>query len=159
MRKLAVVIAMSLLGASPGSAEQFSSPTDVLSTLYEAYLTQGGVTNLEPYFSDRLTKAMGEGRLSPEIMEAMGVDPLVGASGANLTLLQIGEDGDSENRAVVNVSFNNRALPVQLRFELVREPVYGWQIDHLEGKTGDVSWCSRSIVEASKETAGAGKEP
>lgn len=155
MRKLAIAIAMSLLGAAPGSAEQFSSPTDLLSTLYEAYLTQGGVTNLEPYFSDRLTQAMGGARLSPEVMETLGVDPLVGASGANLTLLQIGEDAEDDKRAVVDVSFHNRALPVQLRFELVREPVYGWQIDHLEGKTGDVSWCSRSLVEASKKAAAA----
>lgn len=155
MNRFVAIVAATLLLIVPLRAQQFSTPTDLLETVYEAYVSSGGITNLEPYFSDRLTEEMGEARLSPEIMEKIGVDPLVGAQDANITLLHMADEGGNDDRATVKVSFNNRQHPVQLTFGLVNEPVHGWQIDHLEGRSGAVEWCSRSIVEASNVSGNA----
>ena len=150
MRKLPffVTLVVAVLPAELGAAQQFTSPEDLLATLYDAYLT-AGVTSLEPYFSDELTQAMGDARITPAIMEAIGVDPLVGAEGAVITRFKLQSEPGEGERTAVEVAFHNRQTPVWLKFELVNEDKYGWQIDHLEGKSGEVTWCSRSIVAAS----------
>lgn len=148
MQKFALAVALSLLPSLDVAAQQFTSPEDLLGTLYDAYLTTG-VTSLAPYFSDELTEAMGDARITPAIMEAMGVDPLVGAEGAVITQLKMQSEPGEGERTVVEVAFHNRQTPVQLKFVLVNEAKSGWQIDHLEGKSGEVTWCSRSIVAAS----------
>jgi len=119
-----------------------------METLYAAYLSGVEVSDLSPYFSDRLTKELGDARISPRIIASMGVDPMTGASDPELTQLRIAAGDAEAERAVVEVSFHNRRVPVELKFELVREPVHGWQIDHLEGRSGDIEWNTRSIVSA-----------
>jgi len=96
---------------------------------------------------------MGGAALSPEIIASMGVDPLIGAAQPQLNQLNIAASEGGEERAVVEVRFHNRTVPVELTFELVREREHGWQIDHLRGKSGEVKWCSRSIVEAAGRMA------
>lgn len=121
---------------------------DVMETLYTAYLSGMEISDLSPYFSDRLTKELGDARISPQIIASMGVDPMIGASDPVLTQLTIAAGEEVAERAVVEVSFHNRRVPVELKFELVRELVHGWQIDHLEGRSGDIEWNTRSIVSA-----------
>ncbi|MGB3335843.1 MAG: hypothetical protein WBA73_01555 [Devosia sp.] len=128
--------------------QEFTSPMDVMGTFYGAYIT-GGVGDLAPYFSDRLTKEMAGARLSPEIIASMGIDPLVGASNPQVTQLMFSPTEPGEGRrATVEVTFHNRREPVELTFELIEEAKHGWQIDHFEGTSGSVNWCSRTLVEA-----------
>ena len=151
MNNLLLTLICALLLVRPAAAQQqFNSPEDLLGTLYSAYMLNG-VSNLEPYFSDRLAQEMGNARLSPEILASMGVDPLVGAEGGNLTLLKIESDTEDEERVVGTVTFHNRLVPVHLTFELVNEAVEGWQIDHLSGVSGKITWCSQSLIAAAKK--------
>lgn len=122
-----------------------------METFYDAYLT-GGVSNLAPYFSERLTSEMAGIRLSPELIASLGIDPLFGATDAQVAQLSFDSNHDGEaERATVSVSFHNRNVPVELTFELIREAEHGWQIDHFEGVSGSVEWCSRRLVEAAKQ--------
>lgn len=148
-----VVAALFAIQPTLALAQEFTSPMDLMDTFYFAYIT-GGVSDLAPYFSDRLTKEMAGARLSPDIIAAMGMDPLVGASDPQVTQLMFSPtQGGEARRATVEVSFHNRREPVELRFELIEEERYGWQIDHFQGKSGAVEWCSRSMVEAMKRAA------
>jgi hypothetical protein len=134
-------------------AQEFTSPQDVLGTLYQAYMSGGGVDNVSPYFSDRLTEELGDTRISPAVMAAIGVDPLVGATDPEITMFEMEDKGHDGARVVVDVQFHNRHVPVHLTFELIKEDQHGWQIDHLSGSSGTVTWCSGALIEASKRLA------
>ena len=149
MHKLILASIFTLQTASV-SAQEFTSPLDVMQTFYGAYLT-GAVSDLSPYFSDRLTNEMAGARLSPDVIASLGIDPLVGATDAQVTQLTIAPtESDGTSRTIVKVSFHNRRVPVELTFELIQDAEHGWQIDHFEGQSGSIQWCTRSLVEATR---------
>jgi hypothetical protein len=153
MHKIVLASVFALHGGF-ANAQEFTSPLDVMETFYGAYLSKG-VSDPGPYFSDRLTREMAGARLSPEFIASLGIDPLVGATDAQVTQLRFSPDQNRDaRRAIVEVSFNNRNVPVNLTFQLIREDLHGWQIDHFEGRSGSVRWCTRTLVEAARAPSG-----
>jgi hypothetical protein len=147
MKKVALAIVLALHSGT-ALAQEFTSPLDVMETLYAAYLSGVEVHDLSPYFSDRLMEEIGDAHLSPEIIANMGVDPMIGATDAQLSQLFIDDAGGGGKRAVVEVRFHNRRVPVELTFQLVLEPAVGWQIDHFHGKSGEIEWSAQTLAEA-----------
>jgi hypothetical protein len=134
--------------ASSVQAQQFSSPEDLLSTLYQAYLS-APVTNFEPYLSDRLTAEMNGGRLDTKTLQRLGIDPIVGSDEPSLVTVFNLETVETKGLTASSVaSFRNHGERVTISFELVHEHEHGWQIDHISGQSGDVSWCSSDLVAA-----------
>jgi hypothetical protein len=146
MWKIAIPIAA--LSAPSAQAQEFQSPEDLLSTLYQSYLS-APVTNFEPYFSDRLTAEMSGGRLNAKTLQRLGVDPIMGSDGPSLMTVFNLETMETKGLTATSVaSFRNNGEPVTISFELVHEHEHGWQIDHISGQSGDVSWCSSDLVAA-----------
>jgi hypothetical protein len=136
------------LFAPRAQAQEFSSPEDLLSTLYRAYLS-APVTNFEPYFSDRLTAEMSGGRLGPQTLHRLGVDPIIGSHEPSLvTVFNLDTVAKRGLTATSTASFRNNGDLVTINFDLVREDAHGWQIDHISGQSGDLSWCSSDLVAA-----------
>ncbi len=159
MRTILPILGLTLLSMPAAyAAPVFTTPMDLLGTLYNAYLGGHEVMDLDPYFSDRLEKEMQGVLLAPEVIQSLGVDPLVGAIGADVTMLNMDAVSEGE-RVAVEVRFHNREEPVFIRFELVEEAAHGWQIDHLRGKSGDVEWCTRSLVQAKRRFSDPEKSP
>lgn len=151
MRK--AVIPLVILLAPNVQAQEFSSPEDLLSTLYQAYLF-APVTNFEPYFSDRLTAEMSGGRLDAKTLQLLGVDPIMGSEEPSLVTVFNLETIETKRLTASSVaSFRNRGEPVTISFELVHEQEHGWQIDHISGQSGDVSWCSSDLVAAIQDAS------
>ena len=154
MKRFALALMMAMAGAAPAVAQQFTSPEDLLSSLYYAYLSGQGVDNLEPYFSDRLTEEMQGGRLDAQAVQRLGFDPMTGTTDPGLiTLFNLESPGSGALTAEAVATFNNDNVPVWIEFSLVYEDIHGWQIDHIAGKAGDVSWCSKDLVAAVRDSA------
>lgn len=153
MRKATVAL-LSLL--APGAhAQEFVSPDDLLSTLYQAYLS-APVTNFEPYFSESLTAEMNGGRLNRQALQQLGIDPILGSDDASLVTFFNLDTIETEGLTATSVaSFRSAGQPVTITFELVREEEHGWQIDHIRGQSGDVSWCSNDLIAAAQSVEDA----
>ena len=65
-----VAVVLALLAPSV-QAQEFVSPEDPLSTLYQAYLS-APVTNFEPNFSESLTAQMNGGQLDSQALQRLG---------------------------------------------------------------------------------------
>ena len=150
-----IVAALIALSAPGVQAQEFVSPDDLLSTLYNAYLS-APVTNFEPYFSQTLTAELNGGRLDNEALLRLGFDPILGSDHPSLVTLFNLDTVDTEGLTATSVvSFKSAGRPVTITFELVREEDHGWQIDHISGQAGGVSWCSDDLVTAVQPTKGA----
>lgn len=146
MRK--VTAALLALLAPSVQAQEFVSPDDLLSTLYEAYLS-APVTNFEPYFSARLTAQMAGGRLDQRALRRLGIDPILGGDDSSLLTFFNLDTMETEGLTATSVArFRSAGQPVTIIFELVREEDHGWQIDHIRGQSGNVSWCSNDLIAA-----------
>lgn len=144
------VVGMLAALTSSVQSQEFTSPDDLLSTLYQAYLS-APVTNFEPYFSDRLTAEMAGGRLDRRVLQGLGADPLLGGERASLVTMFNLDTIEPEGLTATSVaSFQSGGKPVTIRFQLVREDDHGWQIDHIKGQSGDFSWCSSDLIAAAR---------
>ena len=153
MRSLIIPAAMAFL-VSPVPAQEFTSPDDLLSSLYSGYLSGGAVTNFEPYFSDRLTEEMDGARVPREALGRLGFDPITGMDQPRLMTVFNLETLATEGLTATSVaSFRADGVLFTINFELVREQRHGWQIDHISGKAGDVSWCTNDLVAAMQAAA------
>ncbi len=144
MRK--VIATLIALLAPSASAQEFVSPEDLLSTLYHAYLS-APVTNFEPYFSETLTAETNGGRLDQQALQRLGFDPILGNDHPSLVTFFNLDTLETEGLTATSVaSFRSAGKPVAITFHLVREDDHGWQIDHISGRSGDVTWCSNDFV-------------
>lgn len=143
-RSLFVFLAVMTPGLS--QAQEFSSPLDVVSTLYGTYFLNVPLTDIRPYFSDRLTTRLGGTIVGNEQFSKAGLDPLTGQlewdpRGFDLSI--VWQTGD---KAKVQAKFIDSTEPIVVTFLLVKEDLHGWQIDHLEGRSGEQTWCTNTIV-------------
>ena len=146
MRK--VFAAVFALLAPTAQAQEFVSPDDLLSTLYQAYLS-APVTNFEPYFSETLTAETNGGRLDQNALQRLGFDPILGSEHPSLVTFFNLDTLETKGLTATSVaSFRSSGESVTITFDLVREPDYGWQIDHISGQSGNVKWCSNDLVAA-----------
>jgi hypothetical protein len=134
--------------AAPGLAlaQEFTSPLDVVSTLYGTYFLNVPMRDITPYFSDDLTERLGGTIVGHEQFRHAGFDPLTGRldwapRGFKLSLLN-----QAQNTAQVRADFQDGSNAISVTYDLVREEPHGWQIDHIAGKAGDLTWCSNSIL-------------
>lgn len=67
-----------------------------------------------------------------------------------MTLFDLETVGAKGLTATSVASFHNHGEHVTISFDLVQEPGHGWQIDHISGQAGDVSWCSNDLIAACK---------
>ncbi len=142
-----VAVVFALLAPSV-QAQEFVSPEDLLSTLYQAYLS-APVTNFEPYFSESLTAQMNGGQLDSQALQRLGFDPILGSDHPSLVTFFNLDTMATEGLSATSVaSVRSAGQPVTITFELVREEKYGWQIDHIRGQFGSVDWCSNELVAA-----------
>lgn len=145
------LIALAILAAPPQSvlAQQFTSPNDLLSALYDQYLGGYAVTNFEPYFSDNLTQETNGAKVPREALKKLGLDPVTGLSEPQLmTTFNLETVETSGPTATSIASFRADGKAYTITFELVHEALHGWQIDHISGKVGDVTWCTNDLIAA-----------
>ena len=132
--------------------QQFSSPRDLLSSLYEVVLFGSQPTAYySPFFSDRLTALLSPGILGPEEFRTLGFDPLTGFTGTSLVTvfnLETVDEGLLTAKAVATFRADN--VPVTITFSLVREAAEGWQIDDLRGTSGEREWALSELINAVK---------
>jgi hypothetical protein len=134
--------------------QEFTSPDDLLSSLYFNYLSGQPVTNFEPYFSDRLTSEMGSGQVPPDALEQLGFDPISGMGKPQvMTVFNLDTIEAKGLTAISTASFRAGGQLVTIKFDLVHEQRHGWQIDHISGTAGDVSWCSSDLIAAVRDAA------
>lgn len=130
--------------------QQFSSPQDLLSSLYEVVLFgQQPSAYYAPFFSQRLTALLSGGILGPEKFATLGFDPLTGFTGTSLVTvfnLETMREGPLTAEAVASFRADN--VPVTIRFSLIREAAEGWQIDDLRGTSGEREWTLSDLIDA-----------
>lgn len=150
MRAAGIAIFTLVTTAASSLAQEFTSPQDVLTSLYEVILFgRAPLTEFEPYFTDRLSAAMAGGRLDLSTFRKLGFDPMTGVTNSDLvTVFRLETTQEAEIAAKAVATFNAGATPVRIEFELVWEPNHGWQIDQLQGTAGDVRWTNQAFVEA-----------
>jgi hypothetical protein len=150
-----VVATVFALLAPSVQAQEFVSPEDLLSTLYQAYLS-APLTNFEPYFSESLTAEMEGGRLDSQALQRLGFDPILGSDHPSLVTFFNLDTMQMKGLTATSVaSFRSAGQPVTITFELLREEDHGWQIDHISGQSGSASWCSNDLVAAMRPPTGA----
>lgn len=145
MRKLLIGLSFGIAAVSGALAQQFDTPLDLVETLYGSYFDALPIADFAPYFSDDLTRQLA-GTVGVSEFEALGFDPIVSDPNweprdfSTVTLLE------THDRAQVLVGFETRRTPVSIKISLVREPLHGWQIDHIAGSAGDRTWCTNTII-------------
>jgi hypothetical protein len=134
--------------AAPGFAlaQEFSSPLDVVSTLYGTYFLNVPVRDITPYFSDELTERLGGTIIGHEQFRLAGFDPLTGRLDWDPRSFKLSLLNQALNTAQVRASFQDGTTTISVTYDLVREDPHGWQIDHIAGEAGELTWCSNSIV-------------
>lgn len=154
MRRLLVLFTLILLMPA-ARGQEFTSPDDLLSSLYLNYLSGQAVTNFEPYFSDRLTAEMGGGNVPPDAFRQLGFDPISGAGEPHLmTVFNLDTVSEAKGlTATTTASFRTDGQSVTIKFDLVHEQRHGWQIDHISGTAGDAAWCSNDLIAAIRNAA------
>jgi hypothetical protein len=134
--------------------QEFTSPDDLLSSLYFNYLSGQPVTNFEPYFSDSLTAEMGGGLVPVKAVKQLGFDPISDMDKPELmTVFNLDTFEAKGLTATSTASFRTDGQLVTIKFDLVHERRHGWQIDHISGTAGDLSWCSNDLVAAVRSAA------
>ncbi len=141
---LLALLALSVPSLS--QAQEFTTPMDVVSTLYGTYFLNVPLTDISPYFSDELTDRLGGTTIGHDQFRAAGIDPLTGRlnwdpRGFKLALVE-----QTADAAEIKASFQDGLTTISVTFDLVREHMHGWQIDHISGEAGDQTWCTNSIV-------------
>lgn len=150
MRRLFLALMVSLT-PGPVFAQAFTSPLDVVSTLYGTYFLNVPLSDIRPYFSDKLTEQLGGALVGREQFKAAGIDPLTGRldwqpRGFDLSVL-----GQASDTAKVQARFQDGVATTAVTFDLIREKPHGWQIDHIAGTSGDRSWCTNAIVSMTQQ--------
>ena len=149
-----LLAALTMASTAHAQAQQFTSPDDLLSTLYEAYRSGRSVDYFEPYFSDRLAREMSGARVTSEVLQRLGLDPISGSHKPGLiTVFNLATVESGSITAETVASFWNAGVPVSITFDLVFEDEAGWQIDHMSGVAGDKSWCSGDLIAAARASA------
>ena len=131
--------------ATPTHAQQFTSPADLVETLYNSYFTGLQIDDFDPYLSDDLTRQMS-GKVGMSEFEALGFDPIVGVEDWAPRKFEIVPLESTVDQARISVRFESHGLLVSVTLTLIREPAHGWQIDHIAGLAGDRSWCTNTII-------------
>ena len=144
-RTLLVAVAVALTSAAAW-AQEFTSPEDLLGTLYGVYLAGGSVDRLDPYFSDRLTAALSTAHLNVDIVRLLGLVALTGTEAPGVLTVFNLQSATEAFTAEAVVSFRNGDGPVSVTFDLGLESADGWQIDHIKGVSGTTSWCSGEMM-------------
>lgn len=127
-------------------AQEFSTPLDVVGTLYGTYFLNVPLTDISPYFSDRLTERLNGKTVGHKEFSAAGIDPLTGRLNWDPRDFKLALLNQTADTAKVAASFNDGPTGISVTFDLVREDMHGWQIDHIAGEAGDQTWCTNSIV-------------
>lgn len=145
MRKSIVALMMALSCVPAVQAQQFTSPIDLVETLYSSYFSRLTIEDFDPYLSDALTDRMN-GKVGVSEFEVLGFDPIVGDADwepRNFRTELIQQD---IKQARVHVGFLSHSVPISITLNLVIEPLNGWQIDHIAGVAGSKTWCTNDIV-------------
>jgi hypothetical protein len=149
-----VMTAVLAFASQSVKAQEFSSPEDLVGTLYGVYLAGGTVDRFDPYFSDRLSSALDRTQLNKDILGMLGLEALTGATKPGvLTVFNLESAKGGAFTAQAIVSFRNETVPVSMTFDLVLEPAYGWQIDHIRGTSGTARWCSEDLIARARANA------
>lgn len=145
MRIVGLCMGVWLAGVVAPSAQAFTTPSDLVDTLYESYFVGVKIDDFAPYLSEDLTRQIA-GKIGQSHFALLGFDPLVvdadWAPRHFRSILQ-SEGGDE---AQVEVTFETLNKPVTVRLTLIHEPLHGWQIDHIAGVSGDRTWCTNDII-------------
>ena len=111
------------------------------------------VTNFEPYFSDNLTEETHGAQVPRAALKKLGLDPITGLSEPHLmTVFNLETLPTTGPTATSIATFRADGVVFTIRFELVHEAVHGWQIEHINGKAGEVSWCTDDLIAAITNT-------
>jgi hypothetical protein len=133
--------------------QQFTSPSDLVNTLYSSYFDGVEIDDFAPYLSDNLTRKMA-GRVGMTQFSALGFDPIVADPHWEPRHFRAVPLKEAADEAKFQVSFETRGVPVSITMTLIQEAMHGWQIDHIAGVAGDRTWCTNDIVALSPaETA------
>lgn len=144
MRAFFLVLAYFVI-ATPTHAQQFTSPSDLVETLYNSYFSGLQIDDFDPYLSDDLTQQMS-GKVGMSEFDALGFDPIVGVKDWAPRHFEIVPLEATLDKARITVRFESHGLPVSVTLTLIREPAHGWQIDHIAGVAGDRTWCTNTII-------------
>lgn len=129
-----------------GLAQEFTSPLDVVSTLYGTYFLNVPVRDISPYFSDELTEKLGDTVIGHDQFRMAGFDPLTGRLDWEPRGFQISLLHETGETAQVEATFQDGQTTISVTFDLVHEHPNGWQIDHIAGKAGERTWCTNAFV-------------
>lgn len=145
LRKMALGPALVLLMAFPVDAQQFSTPIDLVETLYNSYFIGMAIDDFAPYLSDDLTRQI-DGKVGTAEFRVLGFDPIVGESNWSPRHFIAELVEQTTDHAKVRVDFFTNGMPVSVTFTLVHERLHGWQIDHISGTSGRRTWCTNDII-------------
>lgn len=155
MRVLLAAIALTIFSTVPSLAQQFSTPEDLVETLYGGYFDRQPIDDFEPYFSAELMAELEGHGLGSDDFAALGFDPIIGSSRWEPRDFRIVRQSLLGLKAQVEVSFTSHGVPVVIGMELVYENDQGWQIAHLVGRSGDQNWCTNDLIAAGLAAARA----
>jgi hypothetical protein len=141
-----LLVFLAVFSPSLSQAQEFSSPLDVVGTLYGTYFLNIPVTDISPYFSERLTARLGGTIIGHDQFRQAGFDPLTGQLDWDPRGFDLSIVSQTANTAQVQAKFTDSNAPILVTFDLVKEDRYGWQIDHLVGVSDDQTWCSNAII-------------
>jgi hypothetical protein len=142
-------IAALFLTTSSLHAQEFTSPDDLMSALYNQYLGGQPVTNFEPYFSDDLTEKTHGAKVPQAALKKLGLDPITGMSEPHLmTVFNLETLETTGPTATSTATFKADGTVFVITFGLVHEADHGWQIEHISGKAGETSWCTNDLIAA-----------
>lgn len=155
MRVVSTGLFFWIAAISATSAQQFNSPLDLVETLYGSYFDGVAIDDLSPYLSNDLTRQM-DGSVGVSQFQALGFDPIVSDPNWSPRGFQAVTVQQTEENSQVQVDFETSGVPVSIKITLVREPVHGWQIDHLAGSAGGRTWCTNDIIALSPVRVNSG---
>lgn len=145
MRKSIAAVILAWSFASAAQAQQFTSPIDLVETLYSSYFSGVAIDDFAPYLSDGLTSRM-DGKVGVSEFQVLGFDPIVGDRAwepRNFKAELVEQDAA---KARVHVGFISHDVPISVTLTLTLEPLHGWQIEHIAGVAGDKTWCTNDIL-------------
>lgn len=154
MRLLSLVI-LGLLSAGQTHAQEFTTPLDVVGTLYDSYFLGAPPQDIAPYFSDDLTDRLNGQEIGVAQFIATGLDPITGHLDWKPHSFSIALIDQQPEFAQIAVSFKDAGVPTRIVLDVVLEQDNGWQIDHIAGKAGEATWCTNAIISMARPSPGA----
>ncbi|KFL27455.1 hypothetical protein JP74_07700 [Devosia sp. 17-2-E-8] len=147
MRIVIAALGLLLALAAPAFAANYTTPRELLESIYQSYATDTFPEDSEEIYSSHLKGLFAADReRTPEgEIGALDFDPFVNGQDYDLADLVIDEPVVSGETATSTVRFVNLGEKNVLDISMVRE-ADGWKIDNVESVEGEVQWKLTEIL-------------